>query len=292
MITFFTTPKAFTGQFQWIQRNAIKSWTSLGAEVILFGNDYGFEKEARELSVRCIPEVRRNVFGTPLLSDIFQKVYTLASNPILTYINADIILLPDFLKAVKQISFKKYLLMGQRRPVVVSKEIVGKNHWQTRVQKMIKAQKSTPRLGSSDFFTFPKAVYFPMPAFAAGRMYWDRWLIFYAKALSISIINATETITAVHQQHYPNPNDHQYGEAKLGKEAKINGTLLGHRIYCLSIYDADFKLKKKGLEKPVNTLLKRLRNIEIRLIVASKRSMLAGIIPKVLLALRDRIKSL
>jgi len=40
-LTIFATPKAFRGHFDVIQRNAISSWTKLGVDVILMGDDAG-----------------------------------------------------------------------------------------------------------------------------------------------------------------------------------------------------------------------------------------------------------
>ena len=41
VLTIFATPKAFRGHFDIIQRNAISSWTKLGVDVILMGDDAG-----------------------------------------------------------------------------------------------------------------------------------------------------------------------------------------------------------------------------------------------------------
>src|SRR6187402_2209247 len=103
MLTLFTTAKAFKGHNALIQRNALQSWARLRpqTEVLLFGDDEGSAEIAQEFGFRHIPEVACNDFGTPLIGDIFEQAQKMASNPLVCYINADIILFDDFLPAVK-----------------------------------------------------------------------------------------------------------------------------------------------------------------------------------------------
>jgi hypothetical protein len=65
MLTFFTTAKPFRGHSETIQRNALKSWTLLGADVegILFGDDEGAADTARDLGIRHEPHVERSEYG-------------------------------------------------------------------------------------------------------------------------------------------------------------------------------------------------------------------------------------
>jgi len=105
MITLFTIPKAFKGHTALVQRNAIRSWTQLSPrpEIILFGTDEGTEDAAREFGVRHVAEVGRNELGTPLVSSLFESGERLSTTATLCYINADIILLGDFISAVNRI---------------------------------------------------------------------------------------------------------------------------------------------------------------------------------------------
>ena len=62
MLTIFAVPKAFVGQIDVIQRNAIASWLRLmpGLQVLLFGNERGTKEAARELDVDHLPSIRCN----------------------------------------------------------------------------------------------------------------------------------------------------------------------------------------------------------------------------------------
>ena len=102
-ITFFSAPKPFTNpHIAMIQRNAIRSWTLLpDVEVILLGEEEGLAKAAHELGVRHISQVKRNANGTPLISSMFELARKNSSSDLLCIINADMILMPDFVEAAR-----------------------------------------------------------------------------------------------------------------------------------------------------------------------------------------------
>src|SRR5438046_2425239 len=118
MLTIFATPKPFRGHFAVIQRNALRSWTLLrpACEIILFGNEEGTEEIAQEFSVRHVSEVARNEHGTPLVNDMFEKASQLSRHDLICYLNADILLMSDFTKAVCEIRRKKrvFVMAGRR----------------------------------------------------------------------------------------------------------------------------------------------------------------------------------
>ena len=118
LITLFSAPKPFTNpHIAMIQRNAIKSWTLLpDIEVILLGEETGLAEAAKELGVKHLPNVARNESGTPLISSMFQLARENSNSELLCIINADMILMPDFVEAAKQaIKLKdKLVLLSQR----------------------------------------------------------------------------------------------------------------------------------------------------------------------------------
>src|SRR5687768_4247379 len=104
LITLFSAPKPFTNpHIAMIQRNAIKSWTLLpDVEVILLGEEEGLAQAAKELGVRHLPKVARNESGTPLISSMFQLARENSTSDLLCIINADMILMTDFVEAVME----------------------------------------------------------------------------------------------------------------------------------------------------------------------------------------------
>ncbi|MDP3449830.1 MAG: hypothetical protein Q8R87_04570, partial [Anaerolineaceae bacterium] len=103
-LTLFTAPKTFTNpHIAMIQRNAIRSWLQLGSEVevLLLGDEEGMAQEAEKLGVRQIKEIKRNASGTPLISSLFDAARQQNNSPLLAYVNADILLFPDFLSTAE-----------------------------------------------------------------------------------------------------------------------------------------------------------------------------------------------
>src|SRR5512147_2479885 len=100
LITLFSAPKPFTDpHIAMIQRNAIQSWTLLpDVEVILLGEETGLAEVAKELGVKHIPNVARNESGAPLISSMFQLARENSSSDLLCIINADMLLMEDFVK--------------------------------------------------------------------------------------------------------------------------------------------------------------------------------------------------
>jgi hypothetical protein len=118
VLTIFCLPKAFQGRNAALQRNALASWVRLDPrpEILVFGNDEGVAEAAAKIGARHVPEVTRNEYGTPLVNSIFEQAQRLAASDLVCYVNADIVLLSDFLPAVARVARAKrrFLLCGQR----------------------------------------------------------------------------------------------------------------------------------------------------------------------------------
>src|SRR5512136_1029711 len=97
-ITLFSAPKSFTDpHIATIQRNAIRSWTLLPeVEVILLGEETGLAEAARDLGTAHLPNVKCNANGTPLISSMFQLARENSHSGALCIVNADMLLMPDF----------------------------------------------------------------------------------------------------------------------------------------------------------------------------------------------------
>jgi hypothetical protein len=234
MITIFTIPKPFKGHIEIIQNNAIRSWRELKpeCEIILFGDDEGVEEAANKFGVQHFPDVKKNEFGTPLLDFVFNKAYEIAEHDVLCYVNADIILMSDLLKAVNQIQKyfflrKSFLLVGLRRNVDLNWEWdFSKPNWDVHLNSyIIDNDKFAP--GGMDYFAFTRGLFCNIPPFAVGRPGWDNWMVYQARFSHIPVIDCTKVINAIHQNH--NYTHIPSGTGKLweGPEAKINMEILG-----------------------------------------------------------------
>jgi len=253
MITIFTTAKPFLNEIDIIQRNAISSWKRLlpDCEIILFGNDEGAETAARDLAITYIPEIRKNEYGTPLVSDIFEKAQIIAKNKILAYVNADIILMDDFLKALSKITLNQFLMVGRRWDVDIKEKINFQNpDWQKEIRGKIEKEGVLHGPSGIDYFVFPKGVFGKIPEFALGRTMWDSWLLYNAWISGIPAIDATRVVTIAHQNHKVHVPKKNEKDVWKGPEAKINQKLAGGISHGLTIRDASMVLTENGLEKP------------------------------------------
>src|SRR5512140_3536322 len=118
-LTIFTAPKPFTNpHIALIQRNAICSWINLGprVEVILIGEEDGLAEVAAELGVKHLPNVARTASGTPLVSSMFDLARQNSTSPLLACVNADILLMPDFVDSalIAAQQAQRFLMVGQR----------------------------------------------------------------------------------------------------------------------------------------------------------------------------------
>ena len=255
MLTIFTIPKPFRGHITIIQRNAIQSWLRLRpvCELILFGDDEGTAEVADEFGVRYIPEVARNEYGTPLINDLFAKAQTLANSDFLCYVNADIILMSDFMEAVQQITSwrRRFLIVGQRWDIDLDKLWNFENNdWEKKLRSYVAKHGVIHPPSGSDYFIFPKGILRTLPPFAVGRPGWDNWVIYHARAIGIPVIDATPMVTVVHQNHDYSHVFNKTDEPWEGPESNLNRDLIGSWDRVFTLQDANWVLTPQGLRRP------------------------------------------
>jgi hypothetical protein len=202
-LTIFTIPKPFVDEhISLIQNNAFDSWVHLrpDVEVLVMGDDPGVADAAAEHGIRHVSDAPMNDFGTPLLDWAFAEAARRSSAEVLCYVNADIVLLDDFIGAVPRLPSGPYLAIGQRwncdirTPIDFAADGDGLDQWARRNGQL--------DLGfGSDYFVYPREVDFGLPPFAVGRPGWDNWMIGRALQLGFPVIDMTPSTTVVHQNH-------------------------------------------------------------------------------------------
>ncbi len=205
-VTIFSAPKPFIDpHVSTIQRNAIRSWQALGrdVEVLLIGDDLGIADAATELGVRHLGAVERNDNGTPLISSIFELAQQRATHSLLTYVNADILLLDDFLPSLQRVAgqFERFLIVGQRWDLDLARALDFSNGWSDEVRARLRQEGRIHLPAGSDYFGFPRWLFRGLPPFALGRSGWDNWMIFAGRKMQVPVVDASGSITVVHQSH-------------------------------------------------------------------------------------------
>ncbi len=267
LITLFSAPKPFTDpHIALIQRNAIKSWTLLpDVEVILLGEETGLAEAARELGVKHIPDVARNESGTPLISSMFQLARENSNSDLLCIINADMILMPDFVEAAKQVKKQKtkFVLLSQRWDLDVTQPIEFTEGWQNRLRSTVHGQGQLHRPAGSDFFLFPKSCYTDVPDFAIGRAGWDNWMIYKARKEGWPVIDCTPSVMIVHQNHdyshLPGGQAH-HTLPETDENIRLAG---GEANIRYTILDSTHRLVGGKLARPKMSYLRFMRDVEL-----------------------------
>lgn len=253
MLTLFSTPKPFRGHIGVIQRNALQSWRRLHpeVEVILFGDDAGAAEVCRELGLRHEANVERKENGTKGLRSIFGRAQEIGRHDILCYVNCDIILTSDFLRAVESVSRwqEKFLMVGRRWDVEVTQPLdFSHPGWQEAIVQRAH-QEGFQRLHYNiDYFAFRCGLYAQMPDLVIGRNWWDQWLVWQAGAAGVPVVDVSDVVCAVHQNH--DYSYHPQGMAGVwGDEAtQENFRRAGGWSHLHTIEDARYRLGHGGLQ--------------------------------------------
>lgn len=225
ILTIFAVPKEFEGHIRIIQQNAIRSWALLpGVEILLLGDEPGVAAMAEEVGAVHIPDVECNEYGTPCLDSCFALAEARATAELLAYVNADIILVGDFVSAVKRVAkrSRKFLLGGQRTNLDLDSPLVFDDDWDRKLR--LQADEAGNLFGAwaIDYFVFRRGLFGQIPPFAIGRWAWDNWLLYEAVRLGGTLIDATPSIQVIHQSHgYDHVGDDPV-PSKQGPEALAN----------------------------------------------------------------------
>lgn len=216
-------------------------------EVLLLGDEPGTEATAREFGTHHVQDLARSEFGTPLISAAFTAVRTISCSPLLCYVNADIILMSDIVDAIRQVAGRRILMTGQRWDLDFDSPLdFGSPSWEADLRALVARIGRLHSLEAMDYFAFPQELVMDMPPFAVGRAIWDNWLLFHARAVGAEVIDATQAVMVVHQNH-----DYAHAQGGVrgvwyGPEAQRNRALAADMLYPFTLRDAPWALTPSG----------------------------------------------
>ena len=266
-ITLFSAPKPFTNpHIATIQRNAIRSWNLLpDVEVLLLGEETGLAEAARDLGVKHISKVKCNESGTPLISSMFELARQNSDSDLLCIINADMILMEDFVEAAHRSPLlrDKFVLLSQRWDLDVTQPIEFTEGWQNRLRSTVQSQGALHRPAGSDFFLFPRSTFQEVPSFTIGRAGWDNWMIYKARKEKWTVIDCTPSVMIVHQNHdyshLPGGKPH-YEHPDTNENIRLAG---GEANIRYTVLDATHQLVDGKLVRPKLSYLRFMRGVEL-----------------------------
>jgi hypothetical protein len=205
----------------------------------------------------CIhmPRIERSKHGTPLVDDAFRKAQRTATYDLMAYVNADIILLQDFVDALQECShsFVQFLMTGQRwdSPDFDGVAIDFRGDWQDRLWDRVRATGGYHSRRGEDYFGFRRGLYIRMPPCAVGRSAWDNWLLFDVTKRDLPTVDATSCVRAIHQGR---------GKRRHGNTAEYR---LNQRIWIDwgGVRDAGYTTSTMWILRPTGFELRRDRAI-------------------------------
>jgi len=130
------------------------------------------------------------------------------------------------------------------------------------------ARQGVQRAGDwIDYFAFSRGLFTDIPALVIGRVGWDNWLVWRARAQGALLVDASQSVFAVHQNH-------DYGYHPQGKDgvwndavASENIALAGGPQHLYTMDDATHALTPDGLRRkpshrlaPARRAWRRLRS--------------------------------
>lgn len=189
MVSFFTIPRPFTGEFTALQRQAISSWRGAipHAQIILFGDEEGVRHNARDLGVTQCLELEVTD-GSPRTGRLFDLAERYATHGWMLYTSCDIVFDIDLEAAV-------FALKDVARPFVIGRR------WDIDAGATHESAKLHAPCGV-DYFLYRKGQIGRTPNFHVRGGQGDNWFVWAAlHKWDMTVIDATDAITAIHVNH-------------------------------------------------------------------------------------------
>lgn len=270
LLTVVAAPKPFgkNAHIDMIQRNCIIACKNLAPEVefVLVGYEEGIENTANELGVKCYTNVRTTPQGTPLVSSIFELARSVNNSPLLSIINADNLIFPDYLRLAQALLLHedKFLACGERWNFNITSDVQVGEDWQGKLkEKLIHEGKRSSLEFAMDYFIFPRQCFIEIPDFAIGRSGWDNWMVYTARKKGWKVIDVSEAIVVGHENH-------DYSHLPGGKppyrlpETLENIRLAGGKYHLFLRHDVNWIMDKNlNLSRPKMTWKRFWREFEI-----------------------------
>jgi hypothetical protein len=252
-MTIFTAPKPFTNpHINIIQRNAIQSWMHLqDVSVLLIGDEPGIAETAREFGIQHVPDVARDDKGVPTVKSVMAQGHAFTQSPLLCYANADMVLMSDLVQAARQVAAQRteFLMIGQRWDLDLPEPVDFSADWEGHLRGEVVKQGEFYTPWGIDYFVFPRHLYTDVPNFTIGRPAWDNWMVFNASRSWGAAVDATRSVTVIHQTHdysHLPGNKPPYGS----EVAKRNLALAGGRKCVYHVLDTDLELIAGKVRRP------------------------------------------
>ena len=226
MLSILFTPKPFRDEVACNQALAVASWRRLApeAELLCYGQGDGVREFCAAQDIRQIANLPCTPSGAPRFDWLADHAAQEARYDTQVFVNADIVLMPNFADVLRTLPFAQYLCVGERLNLspAASWDAASPN-WQGQLRQHLQAGRLIPNgVGSCDFFAFQRGLWRELPPVAIGRAACDNGLLAVALSRGVPVIDATLSLFSVHlphgYQHLPGGRT----EAYEGVDAALN----------------------------------------------------------------------
>jgi hypothetical protein len=253
VLSFLTSAKSFSGPAGANQLRALKSWLAISpeAEVILYGYSEGADEVCDDLGIRYVPNIRSTSKGVPYFDAIADHAREHARHDIQIYSNCDILLTDSLLNAINRVTFKKYLIIGQRLDLSQNANFeIDRSDWMDQLVNLKEnGMISLHPTSGKDYFVFPRGLWEAIPSLIIGRLGYDDGLLAFCLERDIPIVDATCDVVSIHQYHDYIHLPGGLAELIHGSDSKHNITALGSMHSTPLVSDAKWTLRFGKLEK-------------------------------------------
>lgn len=280
MITLFTVPKSGPAS---TEIGAVQSWRAAmpNAEILIFTAHPEWGSLSSSLNLRILPIESTTSWNTPFLDAIFRKVRQESQHPLCCYINCDIILFSQIQETVGNLAActLPFLATGRRIDLDVKETIdFASPKWESEFSAISAERGVVHSAAGMDYFIFPKKAMPSLPKFAVGRPAWDNWLIRDTLRRRTALVDTSQAITAIHQNHDYEHVPQGTGSYE-GPEADHNRAIAGPEVVFFDITMATHDLLPTGLRRrplPVFFLARLAARIDARGFLSHKCLMLTA----------------
>ncbi|MBP80170.1 MAG: hypothetical protein CL926_12980 [Deltaproteobacteria bacterium] len=211
-IVFLTIPRSFDGEFYIRQMNCLNSIKTQhpASKIIFYSKDKGLCELSEGLGID-VPNTVITNNGVPLIYTAFLHAIEKHPTAVITFVNSDIILthnIDGIAKSATQRFGENWLVSSERRNVDVPDM---ENFWDKSVYNRLLQKSENHRKSGMDIFMFTsqlKPTLEKLPRLQVGRPGWDSALIAKSRKQNLNVIDASQSLTILHQNHRSNyPTD-------------------------------------------------------------------------------------
>jgi hypothetical protein len=123
-------------------------------------------------------------------------------------------------------------------------------HWQSDLLNEVRRHGKQRTPDWIDYFAFSRGVYDgELPPLAIGRLFWDNWLVWKVINTKIPVLDASQVVLAVHQNHTYSHHPQAAKGIWDGEEQRQNFQLIGGHGHLRTIASAPYLLTPSGFQK-------------------------------------------